>query len=196
MTVKATNNGVEIKALKGFEGMEGWTYQGNLYVENKKVAAWSQDSHGGIVDWLTMEPGFSEDKLRSIFADVDSNLGLELAMNELVVLKDRLKAYKKAKKDGYGGIFVLCGGFWEEIFRLETRKPLNSLRKNFFHSVRRILSATAIRRHIFIRKMKISASGNRLRWMIFVVNCQKERSRNSGFFFLNPKISSEELYDH
>lgn len=25
MTVKATNNGVEIKALKGFEGMEGWT---------------------------------------------------------------------------------------------------------------------------------------------------------------------------
>ena len=116
MAVKATSNGVEIKALKGFEGMEGWTYQGNLYVENKKVAAWSQDSHGGIVDWLTMEPGFSEDKLRSVFTNVDSNLGLELAMNELVALKDRLKAYKKAKKDGYGGIFVLCGGFWEEIW--------------------------------------------------------------------------------
>lgn len=113
MTVKATNNGVEIKALKGFEGMEGWTYQGNLYVENKKIAAWSQDSHGGIVDWLTMEPVFSEDKLGSIFADVDSNLGLELAMNELVVLKE---AYKKAKKDGYGWIFVLCGGFWEKIW--------------------------------------------------------------------------------
>lgn len=162
--------------------MEGWTYQGNLYVENKKVAAWSQDSHGGIVDWLTMEPGFSEDKLRSIFADVDSNLGLELAMNELVVLKDRLKVYKKAKKDGYRGIFVLCGGFWEKIWLIP--------------AVRRILSATAIRRHIFIRKMKISVSENRLRWMIFVVNCQKERSRNSGFFLFNPKISSEELYDH
>ena len=52
-------------------------------------------------------------KLGSIFADVDSNLGLELAMNELVVLKE---AYKKAKKDGYGGIFVLCGGFWEKIW--------------------------------------------------------------------------------
>ena len=179
-----------MKAWKGGPIREICTWK------NKKVAAWSQDSHGGIVDWLTMEPGFSEDKLRSIFADVDSNLGLELAMNELVVLKDRLKVYKKAKKDGYRGIFVLCGGFLEKIFRLETRKPLNSLRKNFFHSVRRILSATAIRRHIFIRKMKISASGNRLRWMIFVVNCQKERSRNSGFFFLNPKISSEELYDH
>lgn len=113
MTVKATNNGVEIKALKGFEGMERWTYQGSLYVENKKVAACSQDSHGGIVDWLTIEPVFLEDKLGSIFADVDSNLGLELAMNELVVLKE---AYKKAKKDGYGGIFVLCGGFWEEIW--------------------------------------------------------------------------------
>lgn len=113
MTVKATNNGVEMKALKGFEGMEGWTYQGNLYVENKKIAAWSQDSHGGIVDWLTMEPVFSEDKLGNIFADVDSNLGLELAMNELVVLKE---AYKKVKKDGYGGIFVLCGGFWEKIW--------------------------------------------------------------------------------
>lgn len=198
MTVKATNNGVEIKALKGFEGMEGWTYQGNLYVENKKVAAWSQDSHGGIVDWLTMEPGFSEDKLRSIFADVDSNLGLELAMNELVVLKDRLKVYKKAKKMDTEGFLFFVEDSWKKfgLFRLETRKPLNSLRKNFFHSVRRILSATAIRRHIFIRKMKISASGNRLRWMIFVVNCQKERSRNSGFFFLNPKISSEELYDH
>ena len=37
-------------------------------------------------------------------------------MNELVVLKDRLKVYKKAKKDGYRGIFVLCGGFWEKIW--------------------------------------------------------------------------------
>lgn len=81
-----------MKAWKGGPIREICTWK------NKKVAAWSQDSHGGIVDWLTMEPGFSEDKLRSIFADVDSNLGLELAMNELVVLKDRLKAYKKAKK--------------------------------------------------------------------------------------------------
>lgn len=145
MTVKATNNGVEIKALKGFEGMEGWTYQGNLYVENKKAAAWSQDSHGGIVDWLTMEPGFSEDKLRSIFADVDSNLGLELAMNELVVLKE---AYKKAKKMVTVEFLFFVEDFGKKfgLFRLETRKPLNSLRKNFFHSVRRILSATAIRR--------------------------------------------------
>lgn len=118
MAVKAMLNGIEIKALKGFEGMEGWTYQGNLYVENKKVAAWSQDSHGGIMDWLTMEPGFSEDKLRSVFYDTDHNLGLEISMNELVSLKERLKEYKKARKDGYGGIFVLCGGFWEEIWRI------------------------------------------------------------------------------
>lgn len=99
-----------MKAWKGGPIREICTWK------NKKVAAWSQDSHGGIVDWLTMEPGFSEDKLRSIFADVDSNLGLELAMNELVVLKDRLKVYKKAKKDGYRGIFVLCGGFMEKIW--------------------------------------------------------------------------------
>ena len=152
MAVKATSNGVEIKALKGFEGMEGWTYQGNLYVENKKVAAWSQDSHGGIVDWLTMEPGFSEDKLRSIFADVDSNLGLELAMNELVVLKDRLKAYEKAKKMDTEefSFFVEDSGKKFGLFRLEIRRVLNNLKRNFFHGVRSRLNGIAIRRHIFI----------------------------------------------
>ena len=43
----ASINGVEVKALKGFEGHEGYCFQGNIYKDGKKLGFWSQDSWGG-----------------------------------------------------------------------------------------------------------------------------------------------------
>lgn len=120
MAAKAMINGIEVKGLKCYEGVEGPTYQGNLYIGSKKVAFWSQDSYGGIIDWLDMEPGFSEEKLRNLFFDEDKNMGLELAMDKMVRLKERLKEYKKAKKEGFEAIFVLSGDILEKTWYIST----------------------------------------------------------------------------
>lgn len=58
----ASINGISLKAMKSFEGMEGTAWQGNVYVGTKKVAFWSQDGNGG-PDWFDMMNGFSKKKL-------------------------------------------------------------------------------------------------------------------------------------
>lgn len=37
----ASINGISLKAMKSFEGVEGTAWQGNVYVGTKKVAFWS-----------------------------------------------------------------------------------------------------------------------------------------------------------
>lgn len=58
----ASINGLSIKKLKYFQGMDGKMAQGDLYLGNKKIAFWSQDDC--IEDNLDMEPGYSEYRLR------------------------------------------------------------------------------------------------------------------------------------
>lgn len=61
----ASINGITLKNIDGFLGHEGEPlFQGDLYVGNTKVAFWSQDDWGGIMDNLIMAPGYSDDKLR------------------------------------------------------------------------------------------------------------------------------------
>ena len=43
----ASINGVTIKSLKKFIGMEGEAYQGNVYYNGRKLGFWSQDGSGG-----------------------------------------------------------------------------------------------------------------------------------------------------
>ena len=57
----ASINGISLKAIKSFEGMEGTAWQGNVYVGTKKVAFWSQDGNGG-TDWFDMMNDFSKKK--------------------------------------------------------------------------------------------------------------------------------------
>lgn len=94
----ASINGITLKALKVYNGMEGPTYYGNLYIGSKKVAEWAQDPNGAIIDNIHMVAGFSEQKLRNLFQDHDKNnydIGFEIAMSKLVCLTNEEKCFKK-----------------------------------------------------------------------------------------------------
>ena len=56
----ASINGITVKAIKEFRGHDGEPLaQGNLYLNNKKIGFWSQDSWGG-PDHFQLEPQYNE----------------------------------------------------------------------------------------------------------------------------------------
>ena len=66
--------GIEIKSLKKFKGRE-WdeNYQGNIYLNGKKIGFWSQDSHGGC-DIFDFDDKESREKFIKVVKDYyDSN---------------------------------------------------------------------------------------------------------------------------
>ena len=99
----ASINGISLKAIKSFEGMEGTAWQGNVYVATKKVAFWSQDGNGG-TDRFDMMNDFSKKKLvESMKPYVDqksSKLKIidESFMYNLLWLNQTEKEFKKALK--------------------------------------------------------------------------------------------------
>ena len=123
----ASINGLTVKKLKYFEGKEGAAAQGDLYLGNKKIAFWSQDANGCIEDNLDMEPGYSEQKLRQaiIAAHPEKHkekiaqngvpytldYELEFLMADLLSLIETEKAWKRAVKAGYVGLFEIADGF-------------------------------------------------------------------------------------
>lgn len=123
----ASINGLTVKKLKYFEGKEGAAAQGDLYLGNKKIAFWSQDANGCIEDNLDMEPGYSEQKLRQaiIAAHPEKHeekiaqngvpytldYELEFLMADLLSPIETEKAWKRAVKAGYVGLFEIADGF-------------------------------------------------------------------------------------
>lgn len=123
----ASINGLTVKKLKYFEGREGTAAQGNLYLGNKKIAFWSQDADGCVEDNLDMEPGYSETRLRQaiIAAHPEKHeekvaqngipytldYELEFLMADLLSLIETEKAWKRAVKAGYVGLFEIADGF-------------------------------------------------------------------------------------
>ena len=112
----ASINGISLKAMKSFEGMEGTAWQGNVYVGTKKVAFWSQDGNGG-PDWFDMMNGFSKKKLvevmRPYVTQEDAELGIidESFMYKLAWLVQTEKEFKKALKKGYKAMMEVTDGF-------------------------------------------------------------------------------------
>lgn len=130
----ASINGLTAKKLKYFEGMEGTAAQGDLYLGNKKIAFWSQDANGCVYDNLDMEPGYSEQKLRQaiIAAHPEKHeekiaqngvpytldYELESLMADLLSLIETEKAWKRAVKAGYTGLFEITDGFHVSQWKL------------------------------------------------------------------------------
>lgn len=133
----ATINGLQIKGLKFFIGHEGECYQGNLYLNNKKIGFWSQDSWGGIIDNVNLERDYSETYLRKqIIAlnedktikgkstsgvDYTINYDFERLMTDLLILIDNEKAFKKAIKSGYVMTLVVSDGFCVSTWSLPSK---------------------------------------------------------------------------
>lgn len=129
-------NGISVKSVKTFLGREGYAAQGNLYIGGKKVAFWSQDADGCIIDTLYMEKGYSEEKLRNKITELNHEkekhgtrpdgstytlkYDLESLMYDLLNIIDYEKEYKKAVKNGAKGIFVLSDGYNTKYWRINT----------------------------------------------------------------------------
>ena len=112
----ASINGISLKAMKSFEGMEGTAWQGNVYVGTKKVAFWSQDGNGG-TDRFDMMNDFSKKKLvESMKPYVDQkSIKLKIIdesfMYNLLWLNQTEKEFKKALKKGYKAMLEVTDGF-------------------------------------------------------------------------------------
>ena len=124
----ASINGISVKGMKIFHGHEGEPlYQGNLYLNNKKIGFWSQDSWGG-PDNVSLDEGYSErlleDAIRKLNSDKDHHgkssydgrefvleYKLERLMGDLCALFEDEKAFKSAVKKGYDGVVIASDGF-------------------------------------------------------------------------------------
>ena len=133
----ASINGVELKALKGFEGHEGYCFQGNVYKDGKKLGFWSQDSWGGcdrfdfdesILDEACKDfaNGFPDDTPhRDIYEEKEVFMGavLDLKLCE----QDMKKEFKKGAK----AVYYMTDGFhrsWVGFFNVPT---IESIKKDY-----------------------------------------------------------------
>lgn len=123
----ASINGITVKALKQFRGHEGEPlFQGNLYLGNKKIGFWSQDSHGGC-DNIYLDAPYSKAKLREKVKTLNQHhnrtfartggsafileYDLELLFGDLMVMQADEKDYKKAVKNGFKGVLLITDGY-------------------------------------------------------------------------------------
>lgn len=128
----ASIQGLQVKSLKSYIGMEGVAYQGNLYLNGKKIGFWSQDGNGAVTDALSMERGYSESLLRKIientnedkaelFHDMKVEYSFELFMEDLIVWKLRENEFKKAVKKGFPMLLEITDGYTAIYYKLPQR---------------------------------------------------------------------------
>jgi len=132
----ANINGISVKGIKQFLGHEGEPlYQGNLYLNNKKIGFWSQDSHGGC-DNFVLDGKYSEQRINSVIDALNPDkafrggteerpfvikYNLELLLGDYITLMLDEKEYKKAVKAGYAGIVIATDGYHCTTWRLSER---------------------------------------------------------------------------
>lgn len=133
----ASINGITVKALKQFRGHEGEPlYQGNIYLGNKKIGWWSQDSWGGC-DNIYLDQPYNITKLentvkclnlhrRQTFTRGDNSIytldySLDTLFGDLMSLQEDEKEFKKAIKNGFAGLLLVTDGY--KIFGWNLAKP-------------------------------------------------------------------------
>ena len=151
----ASINGISVKKLTHFLGHEGEDlYQGSLYLNNKKIGFWSQDSWGG-PDRFLLDSKYGEKLLNDAVIALNPDKAihsstheksytvpydLELLLNDYLALKEDEKAFQTAVKSGYKGVLIASDGFHQAIWSLpeayskmsdgELRKELNTQIEN------------------------------------------------------------------
>lgn len=123
----ASINGITVKGLKKFKGHEGETlYQGNVYLGNKKIGWWSQDSWGGSDICYLDEPykiRKLEEKVKELNRDKEEiftrndgstctfSYSLDVMFGDLMELKHDEDTFTKAIKNGFGGVLLVTDGY-------------------------------------------------------------------------------------
>jgi len=129
----ASINGLSLKAVKEFKGHEGEpVFQGNLYLNGKKLGFWSQDSWGG-PDRFQLDAPYSQRQLnQSVIAlnpeksrHIDTrgesfslDYDLEYLLFDLLELTQDEKDFKKAIKAGQAGILIATDGYHQTTWQL------------------------------------------------------------------------------
>ena len=150
-------NGVEIKNLKSFIGHEGTCYQGDVWLNGKKLGFWSQDAWGAICD--TFE--FDESALDKVCENFQAGFpdtyeykefckDKETLLNDLVSLKTIEKDLKKDFKKGYKSAIYCTDGFhysWtslpddgdDEVLLKKYESYTNDMLKNMYKGTKPIV---------------------------------------------------------
>lgn len=122
----ASINGITVKSIKQFRGHEGEPlYQGDIYLGNKKIGWWSQDSWGGPDSYWLDEP-YSIRKLEAKVKELNRHktetfersdggkytieYSLESLFGDLMILHEDEKTFKTATKNGYTGVLLVTDG--------------------------------------------------------------------------------------
>lgn len=157
----ASINGITVKSIKQFQGHDGEPlYQGNLYLNGKKLGFWTQDGWGG-PDLFDLDGKFHEDFLREAVKKLNSDkvyagtvrYDLDLLLYDFIVLWKEEKEFKKAVKEGYGGTVVATDGYhvttWnvpksytemtDEALLKEMEMLIEKAKKGFFADVKHIV---------------------------------------------------------
>lgn len=129
----ASINGISVKRLTHFLGHEGEDlYQGTLYLNNKKIGFWSQDSWGG-PDRVQLDEKYSSRLLDAAITALNPEKAihgsahgkgyvvpydLELLLNDYLALTQDEKAFQKALKAGYSGVLIASDGYHQAIWSL------------------------------------------------------------------------------
>ena len=137
----ASINGITVKGLKKFKGHEGEPlYQGNVYLGNKKIGFWSQDSWGGQDTCYLDEPykvrkleakvkEFNRDKEETFSRNDGStytlDYSLDILFGDLMALKNDEDTFKSATKGGYAGVLLVTDGY--HVFGWNLKKEITDL---------------------------------------------------------------------
>lgn len=111
-------NGVEIKNLKSFMGHEGTCYQGDVWLNGKKLGFWSQDSWGAVCDDFSFDESVLDTACKNFqegFPDSyeykEFCASKETFLHDLVALKEIEKDCKKDFKKGFKSVIYMTDGF-------------------------------------------------------------------------------------
>jgi len=117
----ASINGLSLRNINQWEGMEGPACQGSLYLGDTKICFWSQDGNGGM-DNYHFERMFSEDKFNKIIDEIyqdkkysynfggeecQMNYDTDLLMIDIVELEEKEQEFRKHCARGYKGLAII-----------------------------------------------------------------------------------------
>ena len=143
-------NGITVKGIKNFRGHEGEPLcQGNVYLGNKKIGFWSQDSWGG-PDSIYLDEPYRIRKLKAKVIELNHEkeehhtrpdgsqytleYSLDIMFGDLMELKHDEDSFKAAVKKGFAGVLLITDGYhvfgWN-LSEVETRLTDDMLLNKF-----------------------------------------------------------------
>lgn len=134
----ASINGITIRNLKKFTGHEGESlYQGNIYLNNKKLGFWSQDFSGGCdnyeFDYHLLDEAVEKFRMSELVEDKYKDITCaDTLLARLLNLIDDEKMYNKARRDGYTSI-VTCTDDYQVFTYYTTRNNADEIIADEYH---------------------------------------------------------------